>query len=112
LSGLPKIGFEINLTTLSVSHLCGFIRDLAVPIKNLSYDIYNPKLWQVSHEFINHRKESMLKNCIECPLAALCGGGCILSGLDTRNRVNKAACAYQQEIWKIYLKKAYQDRKS
>lgn len=111
LSGFPKIGFEINITTLSASLLCGFIRQLAVPIKNLNYDIYNPKLWQVSYEFIKERMESMLKNCIECPLLALCRGGCILSGLDTQNRVNKAACAYQQEIWKIYLKKAYKDRK-
>jgi len=111
LSGLPKIGFEINITTLSVSHLCSFIRQLAVPIKNLGDDIYNPKLWQVSHEFIQQRMASMLKNCIECPLLALCRGGCILSGLDSQNRLNKAACAYQQEIWKIYLKKAYQDRK-
>lgn len=111
LGGLSKIGFEINITTLCVSHLCGFIRHLAVPIKNLGYDIYNPELWQVSHEFIKQRMASMLKNCIHCPLLALCRGGCILSGLDSQNRVNKAACAYQQEIWKIYLKKAYQDRK-
>ncbi|MGD2092168.1 MAG: radical SAM protein [Candidatus Aminicenantes bacterium] len=111
LSGPPKKGIEINITTLSVSHLCGFIPHLAIPIKTLSYDIYHPQLWQVSYEFINQRKESMLKNCIECPLLALCRGGCILSGLDTQNRVNKAACAYQREIWKIYLKKAYQDRK-
>jgi radical SAM protein with 4Fe4S-binding SPASM domain len=111
LSGFPKIGFEINITTLSVSHLCGFIRHLAVPIKDLGYDIYNRKLWQVSHEFIKQRMASMLKNCIQCSLLALCRGGCILSGLDSQNRVNKAACAYQQEIWKIYLKKAYQDRK-
>lgn len=111
LSGLPKLGFEINITTLSVSHLCGFIRHLAVPFKNLHYDIYNPKLWQVSYNFIKQRMESMLKNCIECPLLALCRGGCILSGLDTQNRVNEAACAYQQEIWKIYLEKAYQERK-
>lgn len=111
LSGLPKIGFEINISTLAVSLLCSFIRHLAVPIKNLRYDIYNPKLWQVSYEYINQRMECMLKNCIECPLLALCRGGCVLSGLDIQNRVNKAACAYQQEIWKIYLKKAYQDRK-
>lgn len=111
LSGLPKIGFEINITTLSVSHLCGFIRRLAVPIKDLGCDIYNPKLWQVSYEFIKQRMASMLENCIQCPLLALCRGGCILSGLDSQNRINKAACAYQQEIWKIYLKKAYRDRK-
>jgi radical SAM protein with 4Fe4S-binding SPASM domain len=111
LSTLPKVGIEINITTLCVSHLCSFIRRAAVPIKNLDYDIYNPKLWQVSYEFINQRMESMLKNCIECPLLALCRGGCILSGLDTQNRLNKGACAYQQEIWKIYLKKAYKDRK-
>lgn len=112
LSGLPKISFEINITTLAVSHLCSFIRHLTVPIKNLDYDIYNPKLWQVSYEFIKQRMASMLKNCIECPLLALCRGGCILSGLDSQNRLNKAACAYQQEIWNIYLKKAYQDRKN
>ena len=111
LSGLPKIGVEINITTLSVSHLCGFIRHLAIPIEDLGNDIYNPELWQVAYKFIKQRMESMLKNCIQCPLLALCRGGCILSGLDTQNRVNKAACAYQQEIWKIYLKKAYKDRK-
>jgi len=111
LSGFPKIGFEINITTLCVSHLCGFIRHLAVPIKNLGYDIYNPKLWEVSYEFIKGRMESVLKNCMECELVGICLGGCIMSGLDNENRLNKAACAYQQEIWKIYLKKAYRDRK-
>lgn len=111
LSGLPKLSFEINITRLSVSHLCCFIEETAVPVEQLQYDIYNPKLWQVSNKFIKSRMDSVLKNCLECPLAALCTGGCILSGLDSQNHLNKAACAYQKEIWAIYLNKAYRDRK-
>lgn len=111
LRGPPKMPFEINITTLSISHLCGFIQDAAVPFQDLGYDIYNPILWDVSFQFIKERMARVRENCLECPLVALCLGGCILSGLDAHNRLNKAACAYQQEIWNIYLKKVYQDRK-
>ena len=110
LSGLPKPGIEMNLSTLSLSHLCGFIPRAAVPIEELGYNIYNPKLWEVSYQFIKERMETLLKNCMECELVSICSGGCILSGIDNENRLNKAACVYQKEMWKIYVKKAYEDR--
>ncbi len=107
LSGLPKLGIEINLSTLSLSHLCGFIPKTALPIEALQYNIYNPKLWEVSYKFIKDRMETLLENCMECELISICAGGCILSGIDNENRLNKAACVYQKEMWKIYVKKAY-----
>ncbi|UCH93859.1 MAG: radical SAM protein [Candidatus Aminicenantes bacterium] len=111
LSGFHKLGIEINLSTLAASHLCGFIQQAALPMEKLRGDIYNPELWQVSYQFIKERMETVLKNCMECPLIGICVGGCILSGIDSRNRLNKAACVYQKEMWNIYVKKAYQDRK-
>ena len=111
LSGLPKMGIEMNLSTLSLSHLCGFIPKAAVPIEELDYNIYNPKLWEVSYQFIKERMETLLEDCMECELISICAGGCIMSGIDSENRLNKAACVYQKEMWKIYVKKAYDDRK-
>jgi radical SAM protein with 4Fe4S-binding SPASM domain len=111
LCALPRMGIEINLSTLSLSHLCGFIPKAALPFAKLNYDIYNPKLWEASYAFIKERMESLLNHCMECPLIGICAGGCILSGLDNENRLNKAACLYQKEMWEIYVKKAYKDSK-
>ena len=111
LSALNEMGIEINLSTLSLSHLCGFVHEAALPIEEPGYDIYNPKLWDVSYEFIKGRMGSLLENCMECELAGICVGGCIMSGLDNKNRINRAACAYQREMWKIYVRKAYEDSK-
>ena len=110
LSTLPTMDIGINLSTLAVSHLCGFIPKVAVPIEELRYDIYHPKLWQVSYQFIKERMETVFSQCLACPVLGICAGGCIMSGLDEENRLNKAACAYQQEMWNIYVKKAFQDR--
>lgn len=111
LSGLPDMGIEINLSTLHLSQVCGFAKKAGLPIAELDYDIYNPKLWRHSYKFIKERMESLLSLCMDCSLVGICGGGCLMSGLDNENRLNKAACAYQQEMWEIYVKKAYRDSK-
>lgn len=109
LSGLPDMGIEINLSTMHLSQVCGFARKAGLPIAELDYDIYNPKLWRHSYKFIEERMESLLTLCMDCSLVGICSGGCLMSGLDTENKLNKAACAYQQEMWQIYVKKAYYD---
>lgn len=111
LSALPKMGIEINLSSLCVSHLCGFISAAAAPLADLDHDIYNPKLWDITYKFIKERMEKVLSDCMKCPLVAICAGGCILSGIDNENKINPAACAYQNEMWKIYSQKAYSDNK-
>ncbi|MCK4763216.1 MAG: radical SAM protein [Candidatus Aminicenantes bacterium] len=111
LCALPGLGIEINLSTRKLSHLCGFVEKAGLPLEELGGDIYNPRLWEVSEAFIEERMESLLANCMECELVGICAGGCILSGLDSSNKLNKAACAYQKEMWKIYVEKAYNDIK-
>jgi len=111
LDSLPGLGIEINLSTMNLSQVCGFVPQAGVPIDELGFDIYNPKLWQVSSRFLKARMETLLSDCLACELVGICVGGCVMSGLDTANRVNKAACAYQEEMWKIYIKKAYNDSK-
>lgn len=111
LSALPRMSIELNLSTMSLSHLCGFVPRAAVPTAEIGYDIYNPKLWDVSSHFIKERLDVVLTDCMECELVGICAGGCVLAGLDIDNRINKAACAYQKEMWQIYVKKAYQDNK-
>ncbi len=109
LSALPRMSIELNISTMSLSHLCGFVRRAAVSCAEIGYDIYNPKLWDVSAHFIKERLDVVSTDCLECELVGICAGGCVLAGLDIDNRVNKAACAYEKEMWKIYVKKAYQD---
>jgi radical SAM protein with 4Fe4S-binding SPASM domain len=111
LSTFPKMGIEMNLSTLAVSHLCGFIREVALPFEELHCDIYNPKLWQISFQFIKERMETVFSHCQGCSILGICTGGCILSGIDQQNRLNKGACTYQREMWNIYVKKTFQDRK-
>jgi sulfatase maturation enzyme AslB (radical SAM superfamily) len=107
LSTLPGIGIEINISTLRLSRLCGFVQKAGLPAAELDYDIYNPKLRQVAARFITERMENLLTLCSDCELVGICAGGCVMCGLDTGNRLNRAACLYQREMWKIYVKKAY-----
>ncbi|MGE5341696.1 MAG: radical SAM protein [Candidatus Omnitrophota bacterium] len=111
LSGFPRLGIEFNLTELSVSHLCGYIKKAAMPFKDLNENIYDPALWDHSSRYIRERMDTLRRECMECRLVGICAGGCILSGIDQWNRLNKAACVYQNDIWEIYLKKVYRDRK-
>jgi len=106
----PQLDIFLNLTTLAVSHLCGYIKRAAVPLSDLQYDIYNPRLWKVSYGFVKERLETLLKDCMECPFLGICRGSCIMSGIDLNNRINKAACAYQKEIMEIYIKRSYRNR--
>lgn len=109
LCALPKPGIEINLSNLSLSQLCAYIHDAALPLEQMNNDIYHPKLKDVTYGFIRSRVEALFENCMGCELAGICSGGCILSGLDNKNKLNPAACAYQKEMWNIYVKKAYND---
>ncbi len=105
LTGFPKVGLYFNISNLRISQLCNFISWTSVPFKDVDEDIYNPKIWQISSRFIQNRVDTLLKTCMECELVGICRGGCIVNGLDKNNQINKAACAYQKELWKIFLKK-------
>lgn len=108
----PDLHISFNLSTLEVGHLCAYIPLATISFEELGYDIYNPILWAHSSNFIQARLSALIDQCMECKLVAICRGGCIYSGLDKENKINKAACAYQNEIWKIYVEKIYKQRAS
>jgi radical SAM protein with 4Fe4S-binding SPASM domain len=111
LSCFPRMAIHLNVSTLRVSLICAYVHDAWLPLEDLEYDIYNPKLWHRAYRFIKERAEALKKYCFDCHLLGLCSGGCIYTGLDNENRLNKAACAYQEELWRIYINKVYSDRK-
>lgn len=110
LSGLPALMLYLNISTFRVSHLCAYVPDASLSLKEMSYDIYKEKLWETSYRFIKQRVEAIKKYCLECQLVGLCSGGCIYTGLDKENQLNKAACAFQKKMWNIYVNKVYRDR--
>jgi radical SAM protein with 4Fe4S-binding SPASM domain len=111
LSCHPHMTIYLNISTLQVSLLCAYVHNAWVPLKDLEYDIYNPKLWHRAYRFIEGRVKAIKKYCFDCHLVGLCSGGCIYTGLDNENQVNKAACTYQKKLWAIYIQSVYNDRK-
>ena len=107
LSCLPHLCLNLNLSTLGVSHLCGYVRQAYRPLEELAYDIYHPKLWDTTYRWIRQRSTALKKHCLDCHLVGLCSGGCVYTGLDTENRLNKAACAFQEELWRLYINRLY-----
>ena len=107
LSAYPDIDLSFNLNTLRMSQLCSYVHLASLPFKDMDYDIYSPKLWKRSYDFIFERIESLFENCMDCDLIGICRGGCIYTGLDKENKLNKSACIYQKELWKIFLEKIY-----
>ncbi len=108
LSCLPEIELTLNIGSLGVSQLCSFIPSASVSFKELGYDIYNPRLWEVSKNFIQNRLQALFNRCMDCELIGICRGGCIYTALDKENQLNRAACAYQREFWRLYVKKVFQ----
>lgn len=109
LSCLPYMALGLNISTLRVNQLCSYVPEASISLEELGYDIYNKKLWKASYRFIKKRVEALKKYCLDCHLVGLCSGGCIYTGLDNENQLNKAACAFQKKLWSIYINKIYRD---
>lgn len=107
--GFPDVSLKFNLSSLRASLMCPYVREAAVPIDGPGYDIYHPELWRRAYGFITARADALTKNCFSCPLVGLCRGGCIYTGLDNENQLNPAACAYQDKMWALYIRKVASD---
>lgn len=107
LSGLPLMGIYFNISTLRLSQLCSYLSKPTIHMKDLDYDIYNPELWKVTRNFIKDRLEAIKGKCSECDVIGICRGDCVMRGLDTENQLNKAACHFQREMWKLFLVHMY-----
>lgn len=100
---LPRPSIYFNLTAMTFSHICSYCPNAEVPVNELNFDIYNPKLWEVSYQFIKDRAESLKKNCMECEFIGICMGDCIMLGLDNENKLNQKACLFKKELWNFFL---------
>lgn len=107
LSCYPDIEVNLNISNLQLSHICYYVQDAYASYYQLDGNIYNPMLWTKSYGYIMDRIASFLKNCENCEILGICRGGCIYSGLDKKNMINDAACAYQKRLWVCFIKSIY-----
>ena len=110
LSCLPKMGIYVNISSMRFSHICSYVPKATVAAESLNYDIYNPKLWEISRNFIKDRMNSLKNNCSKCDLIGICKGDCVMLGLDNENQLNKSACIFQNEMWKLFLNHVYMNK--
>ncbi|MCP4221389.1 MAG: radical SAM protein [bacterium] len=109
---IPEISVNLNVSTMRLAQLCSYMPDSSMPLHQLDNDIHNPALWKNTFGLISRRMDMLKENCQNCSLIGLCGGGCIYTGLDNCNRINKPACTYQEKLWEIYLRKIYMDNRA
>lgn len=107
LSATPTRGLTVNVDALTVSHLCGFASNGAVPWSEMQGDIYHPAAWRAARAFIRKRYETLRTDCRECDVVGVCRTGCVLTGLDSANQINEAACTYQRKMWRNTLELAF-----
>ena len=98
-------GAEINynIDTEKVGHLCTYINDVQVNLDEISDDIYHPLLFEKSKNTIRKRWDALKRHCSDCEMVSICRGGCVMTGLDSRNEINNAACVFQKETWQHFL---------
>jgi radical SAM protein with 4Fe4S-binding SPASM domain len=109
LSCTPRMTVYINISNLKICQVCSYISRASIKLETINNDIYHRKLWEVSKNFIHKRLNAIKKYCIDCDIVGICRGSCIMNGLDIDNHLNKAACLYQQEMWKVFLNYMYKN---
>jgi radical SAM protein with 4Fe4S-binding SPASM domain len=107
LSGIPAKVLQLNVSSMRLSQLCPFVDKAAVACEDVKYNIYHPKLTEAANTFVLCRLNALKRLCQGCELIAICRGGCIMTGLDSDNELNQAACTYQKTMWHEFLEMAY-----
>ena len=105
---IPNMGLSINITKMLVSCMCSFVDAAAVTIDSRGIDIYDPRIGEAAISFIEQRLGIIKAQCIDCAIVGVCKGGCILNGIDNKNRINESACEYQYEMWLRSIKLVYE----
>jgi radical SAM protein with 4Fe4S-binding SPASM domain len=96
-----------NFDTQMVNIVCNYATDVQVSLDEINDDIYHPSIFEKGLNFLHRRFETFKEACGNCEIAGICRGGCILRGIDPLNNKNEAACQFQKEMWKNFLKYNY-----
>lgn len=93
----------LNVDSLQVSQMCSFVSPASLPLADLQYNIYHPRLWTQTIEYVRGRIEMLRRQCAGCNVLGLCQGACIYNGLNLDNKLNPAGCSYQRTMWRHAL---------
>lgn len=96
-----------DIDTEMINVLCNYATNVQVSLDEIKDDIYNPLIFEKGLNFLRKRFQTFREVCGNCEIAGICRGGCILRGIDPFNNENKAACQFQKEMWKNFLKYNY-----
>ncbi len=104
LCGVPTRGIQFNVSTMEVAQACPFFPAAYVSLEDVNDDIYHPRIAETAFAAFTARLKALEENCLGCEVVGICRGGCVMSGLDSANRVNPAACAFQREMWRRFAR--------
>ena len=107
LTDLAGKGLYYNIDTEMVNILCSYVTDVQVSLNEINDDIYHPLVFEKGLNFLRRRFETFKEVCKDCEIAGICRGGCLMTGIDPFNKKNEAACIFQKETWKHFLKYSY-----
>lgn len=99
-----------NISSGCLSYLCQYVPSASVRMEEMD-DAYSEPLVSRTAEFLRRRVESFKANCLDCSVAGVCRGGCIMSGLSAENEPNACGCAFQRALWGLFVKEIH-DHKS
>jgi radical SAM protein with 4Fe4S-binding SPASM domain len=103
LSNLPGRILYYNIDTEEINLLCGYCVDVQTQFDEIDGNIYHPLIFEKGINFLKKRWEAYKEICLDCELAGICKGGCVMTGLNSFNKKNEAACAFQKAAWKHFL---------
>jgi len=107
LSDLAGKCLYYNVDTEMVNTLCSFTTDVQISLNEINDDIYHSLIFEKAINFLRKRFETFKEVCEDCEIAGICRGGCVLTGIDSYNMKNEAACLFQKETWKNFLRYMY-----
>ncbi|MHB2149870.1 radical SAM protein [Calditrichota bacterium LG25] len=107
LSNLSGKVIYYNIDSDLINTLCSFATGVQVKLDEIDYNIYHPLIFEKGFIFLTRRFEKIKEVCKDCEIVGICRGGCVMTGIDSYNKKNEAACVFQKETWKYFLTYIY-----
>lgn len=90
----------VNVSTMQATRSCSFVPSAHVPLADVGGDIFHESVWDQNAAFAQERLDTIEENCLDCEVAGVCRGSCVLNGIDANNQINPGGCAYLRRLWR------------
>ncbi len=91
-----------NISRDMFSYICQYVPGAYISGDNIK-NIFDSFLLKRQISFMKQRMETIIKNCLKCPIVGFCRGGCVIDGINSYNQINKAGCIYIKTLWFFLL---------